>query len=212
MAPHTITPAVGVMYRCKAKAGLRRSPRVSTHEHDSKFSSAWHHSKRRRRWVGVKCSTRNEHRDPKCSSARHLRIVQEDTGVCSEGATCAWMVADEAFGCTRAFFTMWQFSRQLVCRGRPEPSLGVNDISWIHWSKHPSEFTPPSSRPRSTAKRLLLVQLLVGRRKPSWRAFLLWMHTPASFLRFSEVLFSSADVRSPWSNSGRIEDVTSLSS
>ncbi|GFT21777.1 hypothetical protein TNCV_2970181 [Trichonephila clavipes] len=27
MAPHTIIPAVGVVCRCKAKAGLRRSPR-----------------------------------------------------------------------------------------------------------------------------------------------------------------------------------------
>ncbi|GFW44134.1 hypothetical protein TNCV_3854951 [Trichonephila clavipes] len=27
MAPHTITPAVGAVRRCKAKAGLRRSPR-----------------------------------------------------------------------------------------------------------------------------------------------------------------------------------------
>ncbi|GFY00261.1 uncharacterized protein TNCV_4710631 [Trichonephila clavipes] len=26
MAPHTITPAVGAVYRCKAKAGLRLSP------------------------------------------------------------------------------------------------------------------------------------------------------------------------------------------
>ncbi|GFV67452.1 hypothetical protein TNCV_4621331 [Trichonephila clavipes] len=42
--------------------------------------------------------------------------------------------------------------------------------------------------------------------KPSWRAFLLRRHTPASFLRFSGVLFSSADVRSPWSISGRTED------
>ncbi|GFU86316.1 uncharacterized protein TNCV_369721 [Trichonephila clavipes] len=27
MAPHTITPAMGAVCRCKAKAGLRRSPR-----------------------------------------------------------------------------------------------------------------------------------------------------------------------------------------
>ncbi|GFW33631.1 hypothetical protein TNCV_2211631 [Trichonephila clavipes] len=44
------------------------------------FPRAWHHSKRRRRWVGVKGSTRNEHRDPKCPSARPLRMVPEDTG------------------------------------------------------------------------------------------------------------------------------------
>ncbi|GFT97443.1 hypothetical protein TNCV_1628701 [Trichonephila clavipes] len=35
MAPHTITPAVGAVYSCKAKAGLRRSPQgLHTHEHD----------------------------------------------------------------------------------------------------------------------------------------------------------------------------------
>ncbi|GFV04194.1 uncharacterized protein TNCV_918151 [Trichonephila clavipes] len=27
MTPHTITPAVGMVCRCKAKSGLRRSPR-----------------------------------------------------------------------------------------------------------------------------------------------------------------------------------------
>ncbi|GFS85475.1 uncharacterized protein TNCV_2793541 [Trichonephila clavipes] len=65
---------------------------------------------RRRRWVGVKGRTRNGHRDPKCPSARNLRIVQEDTRASSKGATCAWMAADEAVGCTRAFLTMWQSS------------------------------------------------------------------------------------------------------
>ncbi|GFY35280.1 hypothetical protein TNCV_5046541 [Trichonephila clavipes] len=59
-------------------------------------------------------------------------------------------------------------------------------------------------RSRNTVRRLFLALLLGGRRKPSWRAFLLRMHTPASFLRFSEVLFSSADVRR--SISGRAED------
>ncbi|GFU40563.1 uncharacterized protein TNCV_3229631 [Trichonephila clavipes] len=73
MAPHTITPAVRTVCRCKAKAGLRRSPRVQ-------FPCARHHSKRRRRWVGVKGSTRNGLRDPKCPSAI------EKTGTPSEGA------------------------------------------------------------------------------------------------------------------------------
>ncbi|GFT78080.1 uncharacterized protein TNCV_2820761 [Trichonephila clavipes] len=45
--------------------------------------------------------------DAKCPSARRLRMVREDTGKPSEGATCAWIVADEAVGCTRAFLTMW---------------------------------------------------------------------------------------------------------
>ncbi|GFW90091.1 uncharacterized protein TNCV_3485431 [Trichonephila clavipes] len=63
-------------------------------------------------------------------------MVREDTGAISKGATCAWMVADEIVGCTRAFLTMWRSSRRLVCGGRPEPGLRVNDISRIHWSQH----------------------------------------------------------------------------
>ncbi|GFV50794.1 uncharacterized protein TNCV_4237491 [Trichonephila clavipes] len=82
---------------------------------------------------GCKGSTCNGRRDPKCPSARRHRMVQEDTGDPSEGATCAWMMANEAIGCTRAFFTMWWSSRRLVCRGRPEPGLSVNDIFQIHW-------------------------------------------------------------------------------
>ncbi|GFW33834.1 uncharacterized protein TNCV_3589191 [Trichonephila clavipes] len=100
------------------------------------FSRVWHHSKRRRQRVGVKSSTRNGRREPKCSSARLLRMVREDTGAPNEGATCAWMAADEVFGCTRAFLTMWRSFRRLVSRGRPEPGLCVNDISRIHWSQH----------------------------------------------------------------------------
>ncbi|GFW60905.1 uncharacterized protein TNCV_4871161 [Trichonephila clavipes] len=78
------------------------------------FPRAWHHSKRRRRWVVVKDSTRNGCRDPICPSARRLRMVREDTGVSHEGATSAWMAADEAVGCTRAFLTMWRSSRRLT--------------------------------------------------------------------------------------------------
>ncbi|GFW26684.1 transposable element Tcb1 transposase [Trichonephila clavipes] len=44
-----------------------------------------HHSKRRRLWVGGKGSPRNGRRDPKCPSARRLRIVREDTGALGEG-------------------------------------------------------------------------------------------------------------------------------
>ncbi|GFS75991.1 uncharacterized protein TNCV_4666271 [Trichonephila clavipes] len=102
IAPDTITPVVGAVCRCKAKAGLRRSPRgVLTRTQlpsllrlnlDSSLKTTWfhsaavqfprvrHHSKRRRRWVGVKRSTRNGHRDPKCPSTRHLLMVREDTG------------------------------------------------------------------------------------------------------------------------------------
>ncbi|GFS47166.1 uncharacterized protein TNCV_2053371 [Trichonephila clavipes] len=53
------------------------------------FPLAWHHSKRRRRWVDVKGSTRNGHHKPKCPSVRRLRMVREDTGVPNEDATCA---------------------------------------------------------------------------------------------------------------------------
>ncbi|GFX86736.1 uncharacterized protein TNCV_1409331 [Trichonephila clavipes] len=100
MAPHTITPAVGVVYRCKVKTGLRHSPRglytrtrlssllklnldslrKTTWFHSAavSFPRAWRHSKRRRRWVGVKDSTRNGCHDPKFPSARRLRMVRED--------------------------------------------------------------------------------------------------------------------------------------
>ncbi|GFY20137.1 uncharacterized protein TNCV_2148301 [Trichonephila clavipes] len=161
MAPHTITPAVGVVCRCKAKAGLRRSPwglhtrtRLSSllrlnldsslkttwfHSAAVQFPRARHHSKRR-----IKGSSRNGLCDPKCPSARRLRMVQEDTGAPSEGATCAWMAADEAVGCTCAILTMWLSSRRLVCRDRPEPGLRVNIISRIHWSQH---LTTQSERP-----------------------------------------------------------------
>ncbi|GFT38650.1 uncharacterized protein TNCV_4627031 [Trichonephila clavipes] len=72
-------------------------------------------------------------------------LFREETGAPSEGATCAWMATDEAFGCTRAFFTMWWSSQRLVCRGRPEPGLRENDISRIHWFQH--LLTTQSERP-----------------------------------------------------------------
>ncbi|GFX62869.1 uncharacterized protein TNCV_3351951 [Trichonephila clavipes] len=133
MAPHTITPPVEAVCRSKAKAGLSRSPqglpacpRLSSLlrlNPDSSLKTSWyhsaavqlprarHHSKRRRRWVGVKGNTRNGHRHPKCPSFRRLRMVREDTGALSEDSTCAWMVAEEAVGCTREFLAMWRSSR-----------------------------------------------------------------------------------------------------
>ncbi|GFX84969.1 uncharacterized protein TNCV_4997991 [Trichonephila clavipes] len=78
---------------------------------DVQFLRAWYHSKRRRRWVGVKGSTRKGRRDPKCPSGRSLRMVREDKGAPSEGATCAWMAADGAVRCTRACLTMLRSSR-----------------------------------------------------------------------------------------------------
>ncbi|GFW97771.1 uncharacterized protein TNCV_1425341 [Trichonephila clavipes] len=135
MAPRTITPAEGAACRCKAKAGLkqRHSPRglhtrtrLSSLQrlnlHSSlkttwfnsgavQFPRARHQSKRRRRWVDVKGSTRTGHRNSKCPAARRLPMIREDTGEPSEGATCAWMASDEAVGCTRSisfFFTSSQ--------------------------------------------------------------------------------------------------------
>ncbi|GFU60089.1 uncharacterized protein TNCV_3313091 [Trichonephila clavipes] len=84
---------------------------------------ARHHSKRRRRWVGVKGGTRNMHRNPKCPLARRLRMVREVTGASFEGVICAWIVAYEAVNCTstREYLTMWLSSRRQVFRGRLEP-------------------------------------------------------------------------------------------
>ncbi|GFX47121.1 uncharacterized protein TNCV_2746981 [Trichonephila clavipes] len=80
-------------------------------------------------------------------------MVRKDTGSPhSENATCAWMVAGKAVGCTRAFLTMYRSSRQLVCRGRPEPGLHVNDISRIHCSQH--FITTQSERPNRRDTRL----------------------------------------------------------
>ncbi|GFV37606.1 uncharacterized protein TNCV_4982281 [Trichonephila clavipes] len=96
------------------------------------FPRTQHHPKRRRLWIDVKGSPCNGRRDPKCPSARHLRIVRENTRTPSEGATCAWMAADEAVGSKSAFLTMWLSSQRLVRQGRPKPDLRVNDISRSH--------------------------------------------------------------------------------
>ncbi|GFW58992.1 hypothetical protein TNCV_2830981 [Trichonephila clavipes] len=69
MIPHTTTPAVGTVCRCKANAGLRRSPRGSSYLVLGTTPNG-----------GVKGSTRNGHCDCKCPSARHLCIVRDDTG------------------------------------------------------------------------------------------------------------------------------------
>ncbi|GFW95780.1 hypothetical protein TNCV_5023151 [Trichonephila clavipes] len=61
-------------------------------------------------------------------------------GTPSEGATCAWIEAPEAVGCMRVFLTMWQSSRRLVCRGRSESSLRVNDMSRIHSPNTSSQY------------------------------------------------------------------------
>ncbi|GFY30119.1 uncharacterized protein TNCV_4074321 [Trichonephila clavipes] len=111
MAPHTITPAVGAVCRYKANEGLKCSPwglhtrtRLSSllrlnlnsslkmtwfHSAAVHFPRAWHHSKRRRQWVGGKGSTCNGRCDSKCPSARRLCMIREDTGTPSEGAIYA---------------------------------------------------------------------------------------------------------------------------
>ncbi|GFS93819.1 DUF4817 domain-containing protein [Trichonephila clavipes] len=48
------------------------------------------------------CNSLAVHRDAKCPSAKRIRMIREDTGALSEGATCAWMAADETAGCTEA--------------------------------------------------------------------------------------------------------------
>ncbi|GFV12704.1 hypothetical protein TNCV_1366741 [Trichonephila clavipes] len=113
MASHTSTPAVGVVCRRKAKAGLRRVHHGSLHTNTigitaeietgfiskddpvtfrcSQASRAWNHFKRRRRWVSVKGSIRKGCCDPKCPSVRLLSLVRGDTGILNEGDTCTWM-------------------------------------------------------------------------------------------------------------------------
>ncbi|GFS99288.1 hypothetical protein TNCV_1601061 [Trichonephila clavipes] len=114
MVPHTITPAVGAVCRCKANrivAFTLGSRQINTiviiAEIESAFVTkddlvpfrcspgsphAWLHSQRRHRWVCNKGSTCNGHHDPKCPSARRLYMARKDTGAPNEGATCAWMV------------------------------------------------------------------------------------------------------------------------
>ncbi|GFX23430.1 e3 ubiquitin-protein ligase RNF13 [Trichonephila clavipes] len=98
MKSHTITPAVGMVCRCKAKSGFRRSPRglyartrlssLLRLNLDLPQKTTWfhfdavqiprtrHQSKRRRQWVDVKDSTRIGRRDPKCPSVRYLHMVR----------------------------------------------------------------------------------------------------------------------------------------
>ncbi|GFW68549.1 histone-lysine N-methyltransferase SETMAR [Trichonephila clavipes] len=73
------------------------------------------------------------------------------------------ITSDEAVGCTRASFTTWCSSRRLVCRGRPELGIRVNDISWIHWSHHllkrQSEW--PNGRTTRLADHLASIMLMI---------------------------------------------------
>ncbi|GFV27862.1 hypothetical protein TNCV_2347821 [Trichonephila clavipes] len=112
MATHTITPAVVVVCRCKAKAILTHLPQghhttVITAQNESRFvaeddlipihcnstSSCMTHSK-----VGVISSTRNGYRNNRCPLARSLAMVRENTGSRSEGVSCVW-TADSTNAC-----------------------------------------------------------------------------------------------------------------
>ncbi|GFU71499.1 uncharacterized protein TNCV_1672951 [Trichonephila clavipes] len=145
------------MYQCKAKAGLRRSPGspqtntiVITAVIKSKFIA-------KDDLVPFQCSPVSscavpfqtetsivyrpgQHRNwaprSQISFARCLRMVREHTGAYIKGSTCVSIAADDAVVCTRAFLTMLRSSRRLLCRGRLESSLHLNDISRIHWSQH----------------------------------------------------------------------------
>ncbi|GFW75646.1 uncharacterized protein TNCV_4428291 [Trichonephila clavipes] len=118
MASHTITPAVGVMCRCKAKAVLRRSQHtntiVITVGIESGFvakddlvpfrcnpvsscvaplqmeASMGGCQRQHTKWAPR--SQMSFSQAPSYGSRRHRGP--------SEGATCAWMAADEAVGCT----------------------------------------------------------------------------------------------------------------
>ncbi|GFW50774.1 uncharacterized protein TNCV_3590561 [Trichonephila clavipes] len=101
MAPHTITTAVRWVCHCKTKKGLGCSP-LGLHRR-TRLSSMLRLNLDSRvviddlvpfrcnpissgvaplqacQWVGVKRSTRNGHRDPKCPSARHIRMVLDES-------------------------------------------------------------------------------------------------------------------------------------
>ncbi|GFU92035.1 uncharacterized protein TNCV_1665201 [Trichonephila clavipes] len=126
---------------CKAKTGLSRSSRGSPHTntivitteirsgfiakdvlvsfHRSPLSSCAAPLQTEASMGRRHGQARNGRCDPKCPSARRLRMVREDTGAPNEGATCTWMAADKGVGCMRAFRTMWRSTRRLVIRGRP---------------------------------------------------------------------------------------------
>ncbi|GFW65396.1 uncharacterized protein TNCV_396621 [Trichonephila clavipes] len=75
-SPHTST----IVITTEIESGFIAKDDLILFHCTVQFPRAWHHSKQRRRWVGVKNSTRNGLRDPKCPSARRYRMVREDTG------------------------------------------------------------------------------------------------------------------------------------
>ncbi|GFW78031.1 uncharacterized protein TNCV_135011 [Trichonephila clavipes] len=125
---------------------LRGRYGVSTHEHDFHhcLDSIWIHCQRRpgplQSSFLVRGTTPNGGVDGLASRAAHVmgvaipNVLQPGAFVWFEKTQGplvkgAWMVADKAVDCTRAFLMMWWSSRRVVCRGSLEPSLRVNDIS-----------------------------------------------------------------------------------
>ncbi|GFV90545.1 hypothetical protein TNCV_2222611 [Trichonephila clavipes] len=97
MPPYTITPAVIAVCRCDLVLF-----------HYSPVSSCMAPLQVEASMGGVKGSTRNGRYDPKCPSARCLRMVHEDTGAPSVGAAYASIEPDETFDRTCAIYTMWR--------------------------------------------------------------------------------------------------------
>ncbi|GFW77219.1 uncharacterized protein TNCV_2726491 [Trichonephila clavipes] len=111
--------------RLNLDSSLKTTWFLSTAVH---FPRVRRHSKRLRQRKHTYCASRSQMSFSQAPSYGY--------GLHCEGATCAWMAVDEAFGCTCSFLTMWQSSGRLVCCVRPEPCLRVNDISRIHRFQH----------------------------------------------------------------------------
>ncbi|GFV21075.1 e3 ubiquitin-protein ligase RNF13 [Trichonephila clavipes] len=138
MTPHTITPAMEAVRRCKAKAGLRRSarrlqtrtrlsslPRLNL---DSSIKTTWFLSVAVQ--FLVRGTTQNRGIDGWASRAAHVMGTaipnvlpgafvwfEKTQGPLMKVLPVPGWTADEAVGCTRAFLTMWWSSQRLVCRG-----------------------------------------------------------------------------------------------
>ncbi|GFU37885.1 hypothetical protein TNCV_1063861 [Trichonephila clavipes] len=140
MSPHTITPAVGAMYCCKANAGLTRFTTGSPHTNTILITAEIEYGfVGKTTTVPFRCSPvsssvaplLNGGVDGWASKAAHvmgvaiLNVLQPSTLVWfkktqkppSESATCAWMAANEAVGCKLTFRTMWRSSRRPFRRG-----------------------------------------------------------------------------------------------
>ncbi|GFV69128.1 hypothetical protein TNCV_4490761 [Trichonephila clavipes] len=81
------------------------------------FPRARHNFKRRRRWMGVKGAAHVMGAAiPNILQPGAFVWLEKNTGTPTEGATCAWMAADEVVGLKRAFLAMLRSSPRLICR------------------------------------------------------------------------------------------------